>query len=484
MRVYAPSIKVRLIKSSARTELAPGVPVAKRFADLTEINLTPFLGESGTVTTTKGVRNPSGTFSITFADQAHPRLLDTVYALIEPMDMVEIRFGNKPGEHNNPPVVMRGLVSSIMRNEIMTGEKPIRTITVGGKDFGMILEINMLYYINNSIVGDNFLTEFQFFQKYKSFGEPRNLPANDFVKLVASSIIGKYLERFNQFNNGRKLSAKTVSKWVADTSISGVVSPWSIAQHDNVSLYSMLHDVLDIGPFNEMYVEDRPDSIALVVRKNPYMDIAGTPVQGVKPVNVNVDSLDMVALNVTRTDAGVANFFWVVSNAWTMMLNEQAKSASSVGAASTFIKFNYLNSEAGRFGIRKMEVQTNLLPADGFTTSDSQSSTQIDNSVGAVDAWISDRRRILSEQNKDNSVFEHGSIRLRGNTDIKAGVQITLTRGKAVTATYYVSEVTHEFSALKSFITTATLERGTSYKAHLQSDHPVYRLEMEAGGVK
>lgn len=123
MRTYEPKIEVRLIKAFPRTEIIPGTPVAGRVGDLRSIDLTEFIGDGGSIRTSKSIRQPAGGFSITFPDK--PVFGETIYALIEPMDMIEIRFCHdpfeysKPNEGYRPPIVMRGLVSNISRSEVM-----------------------------------------------------------------------------------------------------------------------------------------------------------------------------------------------------------------------------------------------------------------------------------------------------------------------------------------------------------------------------
>jgi len=162
MKVYEPKIEVMLVKAIKRTEIIPKVPVnAKRYGkSLQSIDLTKYLSENGGVHTSKSIREPAGAWSVTICDKAHPDFFETIYALIEPMDLIEIRMAHDPYEYRDVekqtigiPVVMRGFVSMITRNEIMSGDKPIRTVTISGQDFGKILQIIQIFYLNNSIVG-------------------------------------------------------------------------------------------------------------------------------------------------------------------------------------------------------------------------------------------------------------------------------------------------------------------------------------------
>lgn len=44
-------------------------------------------------------------------------------------------------------------------------------------------------------------------------------------------------------------------------------------------MYTMLAGILDVGPFNELYVEDREDSVRLNVRPAPFLDAIGNPIK-------------------------------------------------------------------------------------------------------------------------------------------------------------------------------------------------------------
>jgi hypothetical protein len=81
MRVYHPQIKVLLIKSMRRQEIAPGLPVIQeRYRQLDSIDLTPYLGDMASVQTTKSTRLPAGAFSIRFADKKHAQLISSPFA--------------------------------------------------------------------------------------------------------------------------------------------------------------------------------------------------------------------------------------------------------------------------------------------------------------------------------------------------------------------------------------------------------------------
>jgi hypothetical protein len=53
---------------------------------------------------------------------------------------------------------MRGFVTSVSRSETMANGEPRRHVTIMGHDFGKLLQIIRIYYLNGSVVGDNILS--------------------------------------------------------------------------------------------------------------------------------------------------------------------------------------------------------------------------------------------------------------------------------------------------------------------------------------
>lgn len=599
MRVFEPKVSVKLIKSFTRKEIVDGVPISSRYESLGAVDLTPFLGDGGGVKTSKSVREPAGGFTLTLCDFRDAATRETIYALIEPMDMVEIRFAHDPyavalaaeteppadttaeekariqaeidKEHSlaikaaaeksvhtklanmyfedyltaqkmadvggtrdakekmisetalekkykaeedahaakeeelirkrdgvgkavtskkvdiskGMPIVMRGLVTAVSRREIMGDGRPTRTIVVAGQDFGKLLQIYQIYYLDNAVIGDNLLTEFKFFHKYIGAGTEKAKPATEFIQEVATNVLTPYLKDFAQFAvaNAKSVGASVLTEWTVKANIPGNVSPWVVCQFNNISLWQLLHSVLDIGPFNEMFVEDAADAINLVVRQIPYLDAAGKQIQG-DPVAVSsVSGEEIIEQSLTRTDAGLANLYWASNATAAMMNNEDARRQVATGAPETYIFFKYPNCASDRYGVRKMEVTTTLLPPE-YVSSDAQTKVELPEQGGSLLNWMANRRKTLAAINKDNVLFEHGTIRIRGRESIKAGTYIEVSRGNGVVSKYYVVKVDHDFLPYRAFTTTLTVERGTNFIERAKSKDPLYFPEMNGGGVK
>lgn len=483
MRTYEPKIRVLLIKSMARDELVPGIAVdRRRYVEPRAIDLTDYLLENTPVRISKSVREPAGAFGFVLADKMHPELKESIYALVEPMDMVEIRMAHSPGK-NGPPVVMRGFVSNITRSTGISSGQPHGTVHVSGQDFGKILQILRIYYLQNIAVGEYVLSDLKFFHKYAPEYGAKIMTGKEFVALLIDKLINPYMARLTRLANGASVGTTAVTRMSAEVSIEGVVSPLGVAAFPEGSVHQMLTMFLDVGAFNELFLEEREDGVVLVVRPQPFFDVSGRPIQSVAGVKrVAVDAVDVQELQVSRSDDGVANYFWVTNAAWQLIANETMKTLSFRGSVEEYAPFTHVNCAVEQFGFRKMETESRMGPnlyrgADAIKKEDKP--VEDEKLLG----WLVERRRILALQNRDNTVFENGMIRMRGNEEIRAGMYLDLQRG-GIQSSYYVVNVHHEFVPFQSFKTLVQVERGTGWIARSNRGDSPYLSEMTAGGVK
>lgn len=483
----APVVEVRLIKSRRRGEMAPGISADSRLSSLDAIDLTPMLSESGAIVINKGVRDPAGVFSITVSDQTathQGRVLDTLYAMVEPLDLVEIRAAHNAQDYSEgPPVVMRGIVSSVSRGEDISSGRPARTVTIAGQDFGKILQILQIYYLNNSVVGDNLLTEMRFFHKYAPGDQPKTRSACAFLQQVLGNVINPYLRKFTQFANGESVGAKVINSWRLSCSIAGSVSPYVLNSFNNVSVYQMLTSILDVGPFNELFVEDTKNDIRLVARPAPFLGPDGAPIQGSVTDTITVDDRAIIAQSVMRSDAGVANYYWVSNQAWLLQTNQDAQRLASVGDPTTFILDGYINADPAFYGFRKMEVEQRLGPP-GFAWGDARRKQSLEGvDIPSMADWLDRRRGLLARINRDNVVLESGTLKLVGDERIKAGMALKVKRGRREPSSWYVSRVQHHIQPFGSFITDVSVERGNDYILRNAAADAQYLQEINGGGV-
>jgi hypothetical protein len=143
---------------------------------------------------------------------------------------------------------------------------------------------------------------------------------------------------------------------------------------------------------------------------------------------------------------------------------------------------DYPNSDPKLYGFRQMVVQTQQGPRV-----DGQKQTEQERRNGIAMTFLNEKRRVLLESNRDNVVFESGSMRLRGNEKIKAGMIVNLSRGNQAASEYYAVGVTHNFSPFQSYVTVIEFERGAGFIKRIQDNGGAgggpYLSELSLGGL-
>lgn len=477
MKVYEPRCRVTLVKSTRRESLGSGATAvtAARLGSLAVLDLTPYLSDQAGVRTQKSVRGGAGGFSMALEDR--PVLGDSLYGLIEPQDLIEIRMARSP--QGELPLVMRGLVSTVSRSDSMEGGVPARLVQIAGQDFGKVLQQLRIYYLPGSVVGEDWLDQFKFFRQYS--GPAKAMQAGEFLALVCNHIINPYLARMLDLVDGRGLATALPKAFTPEASIRGLVSPIGVAAFHGGSVHELLSQFLDVGPFNELFVEDRETSVALVCRPAPWKNLAGEFVDPqAQAGTVAVADAELISLSASRSDAGVANYFWCSAGRWELQ-NNGTLQLLALGERASHLAFDYVNADVRLYGVRKMEVDSQLgdpLQLGGF----GMSAEQLPTERSALAAWLGERRRVLAESNRDNVVLESGTLRLKGNERLQPGVYLDLTRGSA-TSTQYAVTVGHEFIPGHGFFTTVDYERGTGFVVRQQNAASPWLAERPDTGV-
>lgn len=491
MKTYQPKITVTLIKAVQRKTLAPGLDAnTQRYADTGYIDLTPYLSEGASVRVTKSIRQPAGAFSISFADQPDKKLAETVYALVEPMDMVQIRFAHDPSQYRKSdvgyalPIVMRGFVSTVTRTQAMVNGRPSRTVTVAGQDFGKILQIIRIYYLYQYVVGDLFLTTMKFFEKYLRAASAKIMPAGEFVQLLMAQVVNPYMANLPALANGRGLGLPVANRMNLEASIDGVTAPTVVSSFDGGTLYQFITQFCDVGAFNELFVEDREDAVTLVLRPAPLKTVQGAFVQqgASEPAHdTTISDDDIIGINVARSDAQVANYFWVDPQIGALVDMQMYQQAAK---PSTLYLQDYQNANPAYYGFRKMQASSALLP-DSWAGSDATTVSRQKEVDSNLMQWLAGRRQTLMNTNRDNVIFESGTLQLSGNERIRPGNYLTVNRGTTQSQCYVIS-VTHDFAPFRSYTTAVQFERGTDFIVRAQAPGSDYRAELfkDAQGVK
>jgi hypothetical protein len=488
--VYAPQIQVLLKKNIGRATVGGNVAASTRFeATPRAIDLTPYLGDTGSVVVQRSTRQACGMFSITLADNFAPGELETLAGLVEPMDCIDISMAHDASQYagGKLPIMLRGFVTEIRRSEAMQGNgvnaKPVRRVIISGQDYGKILVINQIAYLANMTSGQNLLTYFKLFVNYH-IGSNTDQPASDFIKQVITAAIDPFLAdmRKTAEANGVAQGVSPIMDIKVDASVTtGVVSPYGTNKWPGGTIYDLMKYYGDSPTWNELYVEDRSDAPYVVYRPNPFKDINGNLIQAMSepPTTVSVTDEDLVSLDVMRTDAGVANYYWVDCSSYILMGGWQLQANQANGGDQTYFLTKYPNCSPFLYGFRRLAVESQQ-----GSRVDGQPASVVQKGHDDVVGFFNDRRATLMAQNKDNVVYEAGEMKLRGNENIKHGCYVNLTRGTGkITSSYYAYQVRHVFLPYKSYTTTVTFDRGTNFIDRVQRSGSPYLAEMSVGGV-
>jgi hypothetical protein len=469
VKIYDPNLKVMLYKTISRVTLNGSNPTSQRFQGTQRtIDLTPFFGEGGSVRTSKSVRDPAGGFALTFGDQpfigeyAGKQTFESFYGLIEPMDYIEIRFRHNPATSAGaqPPIIMRGFVSAVNRVETMGSDgKPQRSVTVTGQDYGKIWQMMQILYLPGFVIGEDILSSFKLFERFG--GVVDVLPASRFVAQIFQQVINPFLAALAPQNS---IVPRAIEASQYLTVAHGVCS-FQGAQNQEGSIYSILKTFADVGAWNELYLQDEEDGVHCVYRPIPTMDLNGDLIQpdAPSPQYVDISDVDVVNLSVSRSDAGIANYYWVRAPRFDMVSSLYQQQFALQGAdPESVLQTTYPNTLVSLYGLRPMLADSQM----GGDDVQSMSSSLLAPQQGARDSqmcnWINNRRQIMAAQNQDNILYESGSMRVRGNETIRAGMYVRLHRGTFV-ATYYVVSVAHDYMPFQGVFSTLTVERGTGF---------------------
>jgi hypothetical protein len=480
--VLQPQFKVTLFKTVKRETIDGSEKVSVRYGATTKtIDLTPFLTDQSTISTSKSVREPAGAFAITVSDQPYAVAAgaDTLAGVVEPMDMVEIRFRHVPNGSPELPVVMRGFVSDVSRSEFVDNEgRPIRTVTITGQDYGKLWQLLQLFYGPGYVIGQDIISAYQMFERFGA-GMKIGQKGSEFLQETFDKILNPYVKDIVSGNssNPSTIEVKALQKHGV-TSISGT-------QNQEGALYDLLRRFLDVGTWNELFITEDDDKVYCIYRPNPYLDVHGKPIDPdtqapaaysagdkdpTKLVYYDVPAADIRSMSVSRSDANVANYYWVRAPRYEMVSDIYQKQAGATsGDKKTIDLTDYVNTKGKLYGIRKMEDSTEMGGDDVTNTASGVSEDEKTKRDTSVANWIKNRRQLLVEMNRDNVLLERGTLTIKGNEAIRAGNYLKLHRG-TFTALYYIVNVEHQFSPFNNFLTVLTVDRGLGFVERMRKN--------------
>lgn len=474
VRTYTPALSVLLTRLVDRTPGHESSSVAQPFR---QIDLTPYLGTAGGVRTIKDINQPAGGFSVTFADRMHPEFGDTVYALVEPMDLIEIRATRAPQDFQGRklPLIMRGFVSVIERSESMGNDgTPERTVTIAGQDMGKLFLINRVFFEMAILTEKGYLLDFHL--QVATGIDVDALPVSDFMRQVVTRVINPKIQQLSAFAD-TSLTTFAVEATVPD----GIVLPQLAANFDSIEIWHLCDTFAD-RPWNEMFIKDEESGPTFVFRPAPYKSLKDGSfiINGATdPGTISIDISDVVAITSSRTDARVANFFWVPAGVSQLDSNAELTVASLISGWP--LDFSYPNNKPELFGVRKMTAGSNLYPQSITAPLNMLTKDQRSRGLGNIITWIQARGKQLMEMNHDNVAFEEGGMVVKGSETFEVGKYLTLTRGD-IRSEAYISQIAHSIPPLGLWTSQIRFVRGTGFdqRNRITSGKP-YVLEGRRG---
>lgn len=494
LQFSAPQVSVRLYKTISRQTIDGKSAVSTRYAGKAEyIDLVPFLGDGGSVRTTKSVREPAGGFTITFMDKAQGGAnLETVYGLVEPMDVIEIRMWGGVGARGlgeQLPIVMRGFVSEPQRSQTMSQDgKPMRSVVVSGQDYGKIWQTFQVLHIPAYSAGTPLLTSFALSELY-DFKVVNAMAAGDFVRTMVEKIINPQIAGFLPDKEVTRAIPKNIQTGDSISVKHGTVG--INFQSMQGSVYDILKAHTDVGHWNELYVEDREDGVYCVYRAAPYLRLSGESVQKRKihddapdPVYVTIPDSDIESVSVARTDSTVANWYWVNNQRYDLIDDMTRRLFAISQGNKTVSTEDYPNTAVKYYGVRPMYADTQMSEDTIKNTNAGKPKAELEAADAKQLSWVEKRRIQLIDTNKDNVVLERGSARIKGGPMRDGGAELMKAGDYArfqvgrFTWDAYVVQIDHEFVPFQGYTTTLSFERGEGFANRTAAERSPWLTEQ------
>lgn len=464
--VNRPILSVKLCKTITRDQSLKAV---RYTVGPKEIDLDRFLSDESSVTVSRTLNAPAGAFSITVADVGYKYAsdIDSLYGLVEPMDVLEIRMCQNVQDYEGEawPLVMRCVVSEVRRDEAMGSDgKPKRTVVISGQDWGKFLQINQIKYIKGNPDGKDWLSAAT--MELLHGIQQGQMSAGDLIKAVTEKIANKFLARFED--------PDTIVPFLVDVSGADpkdMVMLLGYNAFPQGTAWEFFQNYGDLGPFYELFIDDTEEGPKLIYRKPPYLSLGsldkdlndiepGIPssIYGVSIKAVSIPPDHIMRLSASRSDADVAQWFWIESTRTNLSSDTSLKLMALGDNPHNAFKL-YPNNDPKLYGTRTLEVKSThgLMPQGGGAAEISSSST-------TTKAYLDLKVARLRLANRDNALLESGSMVIKGNEKVKVGSYISVLRGE-FHAMYYVKSVSHTFSPFRSFTTTVQFIRGTGFIA-------------------
>lgn len=463
-----------------------------------ELDITPYIGEGGSITTAKDLYNPKGRWEVVIPDKPWGKgegsgsgqssfIVDSIYGLVAPMNVVEIRLARNAYKYTNRlPVIMRGFVRDVAREESM-GEDghPARFVRISGDDYGCIGEIVKLHQF--------FGSSGQYLNPILRLNElsinASVLPAAEYMETLLEELWNEQLFQMMMETGNWKVQKV---QFDGDQVKVGAVATAQIATN-NGTAWKLMMDKADT-PWNELFIEDRDieidgeEGIFLVYRPTPYADIktilqsgdnakdnefienTGQKIDPSRIWTVVADDDEsagdefvmMRSANYRRHDREVYNIFWVTGEMLKFAADKQMATAIARKVADVHLlhaEDGGVNCQVEIYGARPLELNSSHMPTgtDPHHTADDPEQSRVN-----ISNWTKLRRQWLMAANRDNVKFDEGELSVHGNEQLRIGSYYLVRRGH-LQVQHYITQVSHHFVPYREFTTTLGFIRANNH---------------------
>lgn len=478
-KTFRPAVNIMVGKSIIRND-GGAVSAAGQQGGGYWDDLSRYLGDGGSVSISKSLYQPCGSFVITIPDAPISPMfngtpVDSLHALLEPVDEIDIYLARSAHEYAGglPPIMMRGFVRNVIRQETLSGGKPQRVTTITGQDYGAVFDFLRLCMVVPGLMG---LPE-----KFKAiFGLGMN-PGPWIIK----DYYQFFIDRANEYLDHIFYEGGHTNVLNFDCQVTEGVLPMIGLNAQEGPIWALMQREMD-SPWNELFIEEREDSPYLVYRPAPWKDKDGAFIENIsgpcKTFTARIDISDIVSLTTQRGDYDAGNIFYT-DNA--VAIQSQIQNLALVGAATGEAAAivqddNYQNNDRNLYGDRLMRHSFRQWPSNTREHPiTAMAGNWAQNGVSFMEFW-KERTTWLKMANRDNLVFESGNMTVKGCEHIRPGMTLEVERG-SFKWECYVTGVVHTFTPFQAYTTQVEFIRGTGFIERLKSGQSPYLREGKRG---
>lgn len=432
-------------------------------------DITGFLSDGGHVSTTKDLYAPKGRWEVVIADKPLKEgglVIDSLYGLIAPMDTAEIRLCRNAHEYpgGTPPVVMRGFVRSVTREEQLdAGGRPNRVVRISGDDYGCIPELVQISIMHGAALQQTILPVLRLDQ----LGIQNSIiPAGEFIQTLLIPVNKQIGD----------MSAHTGDPGITSISYRGSVSVGEVytrrLEQAEGTIWKLMFDFADT-PWNELYIEDTDAGPELVYRPTPWKDLDGGWIPNMGQ-SVNAETVRFEGGGITdsqqeielvrstvyqRNDAHVYNVYW--AKAWALPMDPMPVFSNALATQVDGVHIlDYEHAAKSIYGVRVLTLDTTQAPSgtpwpDGGVDQRPVVKQNFDD-------WLRQKREWMVAANKDNVLRDEGTLVVRGSEKFKIGRYYLLDRGTFLTD-HYLTRVSHTYVPYREYVTHLNFIRANNY---------------------